>query len=116
MNWSTRLRRWVRMRTPPVLRRLDEADRGDGLAGAGGVLEPEAAGGAGVLGRLLDRLLVLLGRHLPVLRLLVGGQLLVHLEHRLLVFEHRVLVLLLQVLVELGSGTVGTGRVVVVLR
>ena len=57
---------------------LDEADRGDGLAGAGRVLEPEAALGAGVLGRLLDDLLVLLGRlFLPVLRLLVGGQLLV---------------------------------------
>ena len=40
---------------------VDEADRGDGLAGAGRVLEPEAALGAGVLGRLLDRLLLLLG-------------------------------------------------------
>ena len=36
-------------------RGLDEADRGDGLAGAGRVLEPEAPLGAGVLGRLLDR-------------------------------------------------------------
>ncbi len=36
-------------------RGLDEADRGDRLAGAGRVLEPEAALGAGVLGRLLDR-------------------------------------------------------------
>ena len=34
-------------------RRLDEAERGDGLAGAGGVLEPEATVGAGVLGRAL---------------------------------------------------------------
>ena len=40
-------------------RGLDEADGGDGLAGAGGVLEPEAAVGAGVLGRLLDDVLVL---------------------------------------------------------
>ncbi len=31
-------------------RRLDEAERGDGLAGAGRVLEPEAAGGVGVVG------------------------------------------------------------------
>ncbi len=78
MNWSTRLRRWVRIRTPPVPGRLDEADRGDGLAGAGRVLEPEAALGAGVLGRLLDDLLVLLGGlFLPVLRLLVGRELLV---------------------------------------
>ena len=60
-------------------RGLDEADRGDGLAGAGRVLEPEAALGAGVLRSLLDRLLRLLlgGRLLPVLGLLVGGQLLV---------------------------------------
>ena len=36
---------------------VDEADRGDGLAGPGRVLEPEAAGGAGVLGGLGDRLL-----------------------------------------------------------
>ena len=78
MNWSTRLRRWVRISTPPVRDGVDEADRGDGLAGAGRVLEPEAALGAGVLGGLLDRLLVLVGRLLlPVLRLLVGRELLV---------------------------------------
>ena len=78
MNWSTRLRRWVRIRTPPVREALDEADRGDGLAGAGRVLEPEAARGAGVLGGLLDHLLVLARRPLlPVLGLLVGGELLV---------------------------------------
>ena len=35
-------------------RRLDEAQRGDGLAGAGGVLEPEALGGVGILGLLLE--------------------------------------------------------------
>ena len=68
------------------LGRLDEADRGDRLAGAGRVLEPEAAGGAGVLGGLLDHLLVLVdGRFLPVLRLLVGGELLVLLVLVLLV-------------------------------
>ena len=52
---------------------LDEADRGDGLAGAGRVLEPEAARGAGVVGGLLDDLLVVVGRSrfLPVLRLFV---------------------------------------------
>ena len=57
---------------------VDEADRGDGLAGAGRVLEPEAAGGAGVVGGLGDGLLVLvLGRlFLPVLRLLVGREVL----------------------------------------
>ena len=58
-------------------RGVDEADRGDGLAGAGRVLEPEAALGAGVLGRLGDLLLLLALRLVPVLRLLVGGELLV---------------------------------------
>jgi hypothetical protein len=41
------------------------------------VLEPEAALGAGVLGRLLDHLFVLFGCLLPILGLLVGGELLV---------------------------------------
>ena len=78
MNWSTRLRRWVRIRTPPVRECLDEADRGDRLAGAGRVLEPEAALGAGVLGRLLDASSSSsAGCVLPVLRLLVGRQLVV---------------------------------------
>ena len=40
-------------------RRLDEAERGDGLAGAGRMLEPEALGGVGVLGLLGELLLVL---------------------------------------------------------
>ena len=39
-------------------RALDEAERGDGLAGAGRVLEPEALGGVRVLGRLGELLLV----------------------------------------------------------
>ena len=38
---------------------LDEADGGDGLAGAGRVLEPEAPAGARVLGSLLDGLATL---------------------------------------------------------
>ena len=46
-------------------RGVDEADRGDGLAGAGRVLEPEAAVGAGILGRLGDDLLVLVLRPPP---------------------------------------------------
>ena len=52
-------------------RGLDEAHRGDRLAGAGGVLEPEASVGARVLGHLVGDVLVLLGL-VPVLRLLVG--------------------------------------------
>ena len=47
-------------------RRLDEAERGDGLAGAGRVLEPEALGGVGVLGLLAELLLVLRGPRLVV--------------------------------------------------
>ena len=46
-------------------RGLDEADGGDGLAGAGRVLEPEAAAGARVLGRLLDDVLVLVASSSP---------------------------------------------------
>ena len=45
--------------------RLDEADRGDGLAGAGRVLEPEAAGRAGIVGGLLDHLVFVLGTPVP---------------------------------------------------
>ncbi len=54
------------------LRGLDEAQRGDRLAGAGGVLEPEALGGVGVLGLLGQRLLVVLALVDPVAGLLVG--------------------------------------------
>ena len=62
-------------------RGLDEAERGDGLAGAGGVLEPEAARGSGVVlqgvgGGLLLGLLGLV----PVERLLLVGELLVALD------------------------------------
>ncbi len=52
-------------------RGLDEAERGDGLAGAGGVLEPEALGGVGILGLLLELPLLVLALVLPVLWLLV---------------------------------------------
>ena len=53
-------------------RGLDEAERGDGLAGAGRVLEPEALGGVGVLG-LLGELLLVLG-DLGVLVLVPVGE------------------------------------------
>ena len=39
-------------------RGVDEAHRGDGLAGAGRVLEPEALVGVGIVGRLLELVLV----------------------------------------------------------
>ena len=52
-------------------RGLDEAERGDGLAGSRGVLEPEALGGVGVLGLLVElAVVVLIGVGAPVLRLL----------------------------------------------
>ena len=51
-------------------RGLDEAERGDGLAGAGRVLEPEALGGVGILGLLGE--LLLIGRQLGVLLVPVG--------------------------------------------
>ena len=57
-------------------RGLDEADGGDRLAGAGRVLEPEAAARARVLGRLGDDVLVDGLRLVPVLGLLVLGELL----------------------------------------
>ena len=56
---------------PAGARGLDEADRGDRLAGAGRVLEPEAAARPRVLRRLLDHPRGRLGL-VPVLRLLVG--------------------------------------------
>ena len=49
---------------------VDEAHGGDGLAGAGRVLEPEALGRVGVLGRLLE--LVLVERHLGGVGRLLG--------------------------------------------
>ncbi len=56
-------------------RGLDEADRGDGLAGAGRVLEPEAATGVGIIGDFGDEVVVLLLVGLvPVLWLLVLGE------------------------------------------
>ncbi len=61
-------------------RRLDEAERGDGLAGAGGVLEPEALGGVGVVDVLGD-LLVGVG---PVDGILVAVLLLAQLLRQLL--------------------------------
>jgi hypothetical protein len=60
-------------------RRLDEAHRRDGLAGARGVLEPEALVRVGILRRLGDLLVGGLGVGVVVERLLVLGDLLVDL-------------------------------------
>ena len=55
-------------------RGLDEAERGDRLAGAGRVLEPEAPVGAGIVGQPLRRDVgVELAVVLPILRLLLVG-------------------------------------------
>ena len=54
-------------------RGLDEAQGGDRLAGAGGVLEPEALGGVRILGLLLELRVPLVALVLPVLRLFVLG-------------------------------------------
>ncbi len=90
---------------------VDEPDRGDGLAGAGRVLEPEAARGAGVLGRLGDLLLLLALRLVPVLGLLVGGELLVLLLAVVIDLE-RLLVGLERLLVDDGrSGAVAAAAV-----
>ena len=52
-------------------RRLDEAERGDRLARAGGVLEPEALGRVGILGLLVELgVVVVVGVGAPVERLL----------------------------------------------
>jgi hypothetical protein len=55
-------------------RRLHEAHRRDGLAGAGGVLEPEALAGVGVVGgAFLDVLVDVAVRRVVVVGLLLGG-------------------------------------------
>jgi hypothetical protein len=61
----------------PRARGLHESERGDGLAGAGRVLEPEALGGPRILGLLLHLGVGVECLLLPVLRLLVGLFLLV---------------------------------------
>ncbi len=102
MNWSTRLRRWVRISTPP--RPLS--------ARAGGVLEPEAAPGAGVVGEQLllgDVLVQLRVVVLPVLGLLVG----LDLVSRVVVVL--VLVVRLVVTVVVGLVVVLIGRLVVLV-
>ena len=56
---------------PAGARGLDEAERGDGLAGAGRVLEPEAAAAPGSSGASAT---ISVGRLLPVLGLLLVGR------------------------------------------
>ena len=79
-------------------RGLDEAHRGDGLAGAGGVLEPEALVGVGVVGRALLDVLVDVGLGV-VLPDVLGLVVLV-----VLVVGLRLVVLVVVVVVLLGGG------------
>ncbi len=87
MNWSTRLRRWVRISTPPVLVASMKPTAATVLPAPVACSNQKRRAAPGSSGRLLDHLLVLVGgRFLPVLRLLVGGELLgLDLELRLLV-------------------------------
>ena len=79
MNWSTRLRRWVRIRTPPVRVASMKPTAATVLpapVACSNQKRRSAPGSSGPPRRLLLRLL-LGGGLLPVLRLLVGGELLV---------------------------------------
>ncbi|MEJ7718158.1 MAG: hypothetical protein WKF31_09420 [Thermoleophilaceae bacterium] len=90
---------------PSGPRGLDEPEGGHGLAGAGGVLEPEAPVGVGVvLQRTGVRLLVGLAL-LPVDGLLVGGQLVRLLVLLLLVF----VLILVEVVLRVGVLVLGLG-------
>ena len=85
MNWSTRLRRWVRIRTPPVREASMKPTAATVLPAPVACSNQKRRLGAGVLGRLGDDLLVLGLGLLPVLGLLVGGEhvvVLVELGHR----------------------------------
>ena len=77
MNWLTRFRRWVRIRIPPVRDASTKPIAATVLPDPVACSNQKRRVGAGVLGRLLDHLLVVGGLGLlPVDRLLVGGQLL----------------------------------------
>ena len=78
MNWSTRLRRWVRIRTPPVREASMKPTAATVLPAPVACSNQKRRSAPGSSGRLGDRLLGVLlgGRLLPVLRLLLGRQLL----------------------------------------
>jgi hypothetical protein len=99
------------------VRGLDEAERGDRLAGAGGVLEPEALGRVRVLGLLAERLLFVVLVD-PVARLLLriglGGRLF-GLGERVVVLLDLVLVLVVVLVLVLVGGGARDGSQLVVL-
>ncbi len=102
------------------LRGLDEAERGDRLAGAGRMLEPEALGGVRVLGLIRQRLLFVLVLVDPVARLLLGIALLLELVLRLVVLVGAILVelvvlFILVVVVLVRRGALYRPELVVVL-
>ncbi len=78
MNWSTRLRRWVRISTPPVRVASMKPTAATVLPAPVACSNQKRRSAPGIVGRLLDHLLLVLGRLLlPVLGLLVGRQLLI---------------------------------------
>ncbi len=94
------------------LRGLDEAERGHRLAGAGGVLEPEALGRVRVLGLVGDVLLVLVH---PVLGLLLGLLLDVLLWLGLRLGQVELVVEVVVLLRGLGGGALDRSEVLVVV-
>ena len=78
MNWSTRLRRWVRIRTPPVRVASMKPTAATVLPAPVACSNQKRRSAPGSSGASsIDLLVLVVGCFLPVLRLLVGGQLLV---------------------------------------
>ena len=77
MNWSTRLRRWVRISTPPVREASMKPTAATVLPAPVACSNQKRRSAPGVLGRLGDDLGVLVLGLLPVLGLLVGREQLV---------------------------------------
>src|SRR5262249_21165849 len=98
----------------PCLRRLDEAERRDRLAGSGGVLEPETLGGVGVLG-LFGKGFSLAVLLVPVAGLLLGLFLARLLPGGLLAGAQLDLFLIVLVFLFLARRTLNRPQIVVVL-
>ena len=77
MNWSTRLRRWVRIRTPPVREASMKPTAATVLPAPVACSNQKRRSAPGSSGASSTTSSSSAGRLLPVLRLLVGGELLV---------------------------------------
>ena len=92
MNWSTRLRRWVRISTPPVREASMKPTAATVLPAPVACSNQNLRSAPGSSGASCDQILVGLGGGLlPVLRLLVVGKLLA-LRRQLLAFDFEVVV------------------------